>query len=151
MGAGTSSSNLIFSFILHSLRIVDCGTPRLGRRAIGDPHRLDRRVFRGPLEFDGEKSIMQLSSPHFDAVGEAEAPLEAPRGDTPVEIIARRVVRLLAAYDQLAALYGDGKLIHAEARDGERDAKRASRTVALRQKLDIVRRVASLWRSDEAG
>src|SRR6187200_3149613 len=100
MGPGTSPSNLVFSFILHSLRIVDCGTSRLGRLAIGDPYGLDRRVLRGPLEFDGEQSIVQLSSPHFDAVGEAEAPLEAPRRDTPVEIIARTIVRLLAAYDQ---------------------------------------------------
>ena len=58
---------------------------------------------------------MQLSSPHFDAVGEAEAPLEAPRRDTAVEIIARTVLGLLAAYDQLAALDGDGKLIDATA------------------------------------
>ena len=105
----------------------------------------------GPLEFDGEQPIVQLSSSHLDPIGEAEAPLEAPRRDTPVEIVARTVFRLLAAYDQLAALDGDGKLIDAEARDGERDAKRASRAVALRQELDIVRRVASLRRSDETG
>lgn len=114
---------------------------RFGRLAFGDPHRPDRRVLEGPLEFDGEQPIVQLSPPHLDAIGEAEAPLEAPRRDTPVEIIARTVFRLLAAYDQLAALDGDGKLIDAEARDGERDAKRASRAVALRQELDIVRRV----------
>jgi hypothetical protein len=118
----------------------------LGRLAIGDPHRLDRRILDGPLEFDGEQPIVQLRFPHLDPVSKAEAPLEAPRRDAAVEIIACLVVHLLAAYDQLAALDGDGKLIDAEARDGERDAKRASRAVALRQKLDIVRRVASLWR-----
>jgi hypothetical protein len=94
---------------------------------------------------------MQLCLTHLNSFGESEGPLEASRGDTSVEIVALPILGLLAAYDQLAVLDGDGKLLDAEARDGERDAKRASRAVALRQKLDIVRRVAGLWRSDEAG
>ena len=75
---------------------------------------------------------MQFRLAHLDAVGEPEAPLEPPRRDTAVEVVARPLVRLLAAYDQLAALDGDGKLIDAEARDGKRDAKRARAAVAPR-------------------
>jgi hypothetical protein len=57
---------------------------------------------------------VQFGLAYLDTVGEPEAALEPPRGDAPVDIIAGPLIRLLAAYDQLAALDGDGKLIDAE-------------------------------------
>ena len=77
--------------------------------------------------------------------------LNLPRRDAPVDVVAGPLIRLLAAYDQLAALDGDGKLIDAEARDGKRNAKRAWASVLPGQQLDIVGRVAGLRCSDEPG
>jgi hypothetical protein len=63
--------------------------------------------------------------------------------------IALALLQLLTADHKLTILHRDGKLIDAEACDGERDTQRAS-AIALRQGLDIVGRVASIRRLDES-
>ena len=74
-------------------------------------------------KIDRQKSVLQIRTQHFHAVGQHKRALELPRGNAAVEILARLVVLLAAADDELVFLHRDIELIAREAGDRQRDAQ----------------------------
>ena len=84
-----------------------------------------------------EKPIIQPRAAHLNALGQDKRSLELSRGDSAVQVHAPRIVRLLAAYNELVVLNRNTEVTHSEAGDGEGDLQGV-----LAELFNIVRRIS---------
>src|SRR4029078_3168719 len=93
-------------------------------------------------EIDGQKTVLQICSQHFHPLGEHETALKLPRCNAAMHIVARLVIVLASADDQLAFLHSHVELFACEPRDRKRDAQPLGLLVLAGNALDVIGRVA---------
>src|SRR5204862_305813 len=84
-----------------------------------------------------EEPVIQPRAAHLDAFREDKGALELARGDAAVQINPLRIVRLLAADDELVVFDRDAEVAHGETRHRKGDAQRV-----LAELFDIIGRIA---------
>src|SRR6516225_3013176 len=104
------------------------------RLDLDSPHSV---LYLGTDQINMEKPIIQPRAAHLDALGQDKGSLELSGGDSTVQIHAPRIVRLLAAHDELVVLNRNAEITHGEAGYREGDLQGI-----LAELFDIVRRIS---------
>jgi hypothetical protein len=91
----------------------------------------------GADQIDMEQPIIQPRATHLDALSQDKGSLELPGGDAAVQIHPLRIIRLLAAHDELVVFNRNAEVTHRKAsyREGNPQS-------ILAELLDIVRRIS---------
>src|SRR5690606_28408731 len=98
----------------------------------------------GLLQIDGQESVAQVRTDHFDSVGKDESALKLPRCDSTVEIFAAPgIVPLPAADREFPFLDGDVENLPRAPRDRDRDPKPFGLAFCRALPLDVVGRIAA--------
>src|SRR5271169_4820106 len=84
-----------------------------------------------------EKPIIQPRAAHLNALGQDKRSLELSGGDSAVQVHAPRIVRLLAAHNELVVLNRNTEVTHSEAGYREGDLQGI-----LAELFNIVRRLS---------
>src|SRR5262245_36840559 len=109
---------------------------------IADADRLDRAQRLRPHQIDRQQPVLEVRTQDLHAIGQYERALKLTCRDAAVQILARLVVLLLAADDELAFLHRHVELLAGEAGDRKRDAQPLRAILIARDALDVVGRIA---------